>query len=250
MHGFRTIILTLVLGSLLTASHPGWAKVSNQYPFDAAEDYLAPAAAFPTWATTLELHATQRATLQDCTSGDASCRGRLRSYGHTLVKSKDLSDEEQISLVHYYINRSRYDDDHIKRIFDHSGRKVGIQRNHWTTLYDFLRQGGDCEDFATSKYFMLRELGFAADDLRIVIAYERKLRGYHAVLAVRRPNEDIWLLDSDNMIRKKSHRGYRYIYAMNETSVWDHRPDYNSNETLDNSTEPLDETTKEVSSLE
>jgi predicted transglutaminase-like cysteine proteinase len=248
MKGFRTIITVLMLSSLLATSHLSWAKFSNLYPFAAPEDYLAPAAAFPTWATTLTRHSTQRAALYDCTTGKASCRGRLRSFGRTLEKSKGLSDKEQISLVHFYINRSRYDDDRIKRIFDHSGKKVGIQRNHWSTLYDFLSHGGDCEDFATSKYFMLRELGFEADDLRIVIAYERKLRGYHAVLAVRRPNGDIWLLDSDNTIRKKSHRGYRYIYAMNENSVWDHRGDYNASASL--GSESLDEITKEVSSLE
>ena len=248
MQRFRAIVLTLILSGLIANSPFGWAEVRNQYPFDASEDWLAPATSFSTWSGTLARHTSQRPALQNCSINKSSCRGRLRSFGNTLLKSKDLSEPEQISLVHFYINRSRYDDDRIKRIFDHSGKKVGIQRNHWSTLYDFLAKGGDCEDFATSKYFMLRELGFAANDLRVVIAYEKQLRGYHAVLAVRRPDGEIWLLDSDNRIRKKSHRGYRYIYAMNEASVWDHREDYSPSETMNERAESLDEGRKEVSS--
>jgi len=99
-------------------------------------------------------------------------------------------------------------------------------RRHWSSLYQFLIKGGDCEDYASSKYFMLRELGFDAADLRVVVERSRELGGIHAVLAVRRPDGAIWLLDSDNRIRKRSHRGYRFIYAMNERFVWDHREDY------------------------
>ena len=239
----RAIFAILLLSCLLATSQPGWAKVRNQYRFDTVADYLAPANALPGWSTTLARHAAQHSALIECNADHRSCRGRLRSFNRTLDKSKALSEKEQISLVHFYINRSRYDDDRLVRVFDHSGKKVGIQRNHWFTLYDFLAKGGDCEDFATSKYFMLRELGFEADNLRIVVSYERQLRGYHAVLAVRRPSGEVWLLDSDNRIRKKSHRGYRYIYAMNEVSVWDHREDYDRSESLD-------ETIKEVSSLQ
>ena len=59
-------------------------------------------------------------------------------------------------------------------------------------MYDFLTKGGDCEDYASAKYFMLRGLGFPAEDMRIVITYERKLRGYHAVLAIQRKKYACW----------------------------------------------------------
>ncbi len=69
---------------------------------------------------------------------------------------------------------------------------------------------------------MLRELGLRAENLRVVVTYERKLRGYHAVVAVRRDDGQVWLLDSDNLIRKHNHGGYRYVFAVNEDYVWDH----------------------------
>lgn len=202
------------------------AAGSNAYRFDNTGDYLAAASEFASWSSTLERHQEQQLSLYACPAQPKSCRGRLRSFHRVLEKSKPLEREEQIELVQFYINRTRYDDDHPQRIFDHNGKKVGVQRNHWSTLYDFLIKGGDCEDYAAAKYFMLRELGFAPSDMRVVVTYERRLRGYHAVLAVQQPNGAVWLLDSDNRIRKKSHRGYRYIYAMNEDSVWDHRADF------------------------
>jgi hypothetical protein len=59
--------------------------------------------------------------------------------------------------------------------------------------------------------------------MRVVVAYERGSRGYHAVLAYRWPNNEVWLLESDNRIKKRSHRGYRYVYALNEQRIWDYR---------------------------
>ncbi len=191
------------------------------------DDFLAPAVEMIAWAETLERHESEREALYGCVAAN-SCRGRLRSFDRVMTEARSVSDEasltreEKLQLAQYYINRGKYRDDRLKRIYDEDGRKIGIQRSHWATLRDVLVKGGDCEDYATAKYFMLRELGVPADDLRIVIAYERKLGGYHAVLAARLNDEETWLLDSDNRIRKKRHTGYRYIYAMNEHSVWDH----------------------------
>ncbi len=223
MRAQRDILLALLL---CTWGSSTVAAVHNEYPFAAVDDYLAPAQAFSSWAGVLEKHTRQHPQLLACADEPKACRGRLRSYHRMFEKAAALTDEEQISLTHFYINRVKYDDDHPQRLYDDHGKKVGVQRNHFSTLYDFLVGGGDCEDYASAKYFMLRELGFPAQDMRIVVTYERKLRGYHAVLAMRRPDGAIWLLDSDNMIRKRSHRGYRYVYAMNEHSVWDHREDY------------------------
>ncbi len=112
------------------------------------------------------------------------------------------------------------------RHYDHKGHQKGVTRSSWKTLYDFLINGGDCEDYATAKYFMLKKLGFNSSDMRIVVVYSEKLFGYHAVVAVRQPDDSIWLLDSEYPIKKRSHMGYRYIYAMNENNVWDHRNDF------------------------
>ena len=81
---------------------------------------------------------------------------------------------------------------------------------------------GDCEDYAVAKYFLLRELGFPAEDMRVLVTYEKSARDYHAVLAVRRDDGSSWLLESDDTIVKGNHRRYRFIYALNEEGIWDH----------------------------
>lgn len=221
----------LVCAVLISGSWGGlvWANSSQQYTFDSAEDYLTQASQFSSWAQTLSTHAAERDAVLSCNQPGKHCRGRLRSFNRMLEKARALSRLEQIDLVNLYINRTKYDDDYPARLYDENGKKIGVQRNRWATLREFLTAKGDCEDYATAKYFMLRELGFTPDEMRVVVTWERKLRGYHAVLALRQPDGAVWLLDSDNRIRKRSHRGYRFVYAMNEVSVWDHRDDFQPN---------------------
>ncbi|KQY85047.1 transglutaminase-like cysteine peptidase [Brevundimonas sp. Root1423] len=59
------------------------------------------------------------------------------------------------------------------------------QADYWATPAEMLARGGDCEDFATAKYFALRQLGFSAADLRIVIVWDSVDREQHAVLLAR-----------------------------------------------------------------
>ncbi len=56
----------------------------------------------------------------------------------------------------------------------------------------------------------------------MLVVYDRRLRDYHAVLAVRSAPDSIWLLESDNTIQKSGLYGYRYVFAINEDSIWDH----------------------------
>ena len=85
-----------------------------------------------------------------------------------------------------------------------------------------MQRGGDCEDYAVAKYFLLRELGFPAEDMRVLVTYDRSVRAHHAVLAVRREDGSSWLLELDNTIVKGNQWGYRFIYALNEEGIWDY----------------------------
>ncbi len=219
----RHALAVLLLGIMVSgAAHTAPYRFAN-------EDYLTEASAFTGWAETLARYAEQREVLLDCERVERGCKGRLRSFKRVLAKGAGLSREEQVQLVNFYINRTRYKDDRAERLYAEDGTRLGLKRNHWGTLYEFLTQRGDCEDYAVAKYFMLRELGFPADDMRVVVTWERREPGYHAVLALRMKNGEpkasdaVWILETDNTIRRKRHSGYRYIYAMNEHAVWDHR---------------------------
>ncbi len=55
--------------------------------------------------------------------------------------------------------------------------------DHWATRKEFIIKGhGDCEDYAISKYFTLKELDFDADKLYMMVVKVRGSLSYHMVL--------------------------------------------------------------------
>lgn len=205
---------------------PLQAASGNRYEFT-NDDLLGPAQLLSPWWLTLQRNALQAVQFERCVAEEAVCQPRERVLRRLLLRAADMDPVAKLELVNRYVNRTDYEDD--RRAADPNRELTPERRrslpSHWATLYEFLRSGGDCEDYASAKYFLLRRLGLAAEDMRVVVTYERRLRGFHAVLAFRWPSGDVWLLESDNHIKKRSHAGYRYVYALNEKSVWDYRPE-------------------------
>ena len=198
------------------------ATASANYDFDAPDDYLASATEWPAWAQILEQQSTDREAISRCLQDENNCSGKLKSLRSILVKGAALDRDRQLKLVNRYINRRRYKRDRRQTSLSAAPGGEAELKNHWTTLLEFLRRGGDCEDYAVAKYFLLREFGFPAEDMRVLVTWEKSARDYHAVLAIRREDGSSWLLESDNTIVKGSHRRYRFIYALNEEGIWDH----------------------------
>lgn len=195
------------------------------YRFDEPDNFLADASALPAWANTLERHEYERFTLENCIENEETCAGKLKGLRHIILKGATLAPDDQLRLVNRYINKRRYRKDRKQLTMSVAEGGEAKLRNQWSTLLEFLNRGGDCEDYATAKYFLLRELGFKADDMRVVVSYDRSVREHHAVLAIRRDDDSSWLLESDNRILKSRQYGYRFIYAINENSIWEHKLD-------------------------
>jgi predicted transglutaminase-like cysteine proteinase len=76
--------------------------------------------------------------------------------------------------------------------------------DHWATPSDIARNGaGDCEDYAITKMWMLRALGFAPEQLQLVVVQDTRRRLYHAVLAVHIGGERYILDNLSNVARKR-----------------------------------------------
>ena len=199
---------------LLTVFASTDARSEATYSFDSAEDFFAPAASWTAWQDALDRHQTEREAMRQCLDDETACARRLKGLRTILLKGADLTLEQQIRLVNRYINRQRYKED---RVSSRSGAG-----NQWETLAGFLHSGGDCEDFAVAKYFVLREFGVDADDMRIVIGREPQRATHHAMLAIRF-DEDVWLLENDNTIHRNGSQDItRFVYAINERGIWDH----------------------------
>ncbi len=188
--------------------------------------YLGSATLLPDWADTLERARSQNRLLEACLADADTCAGYLRGIPTLLERARALSRERQLQLINRYVNKRRYRGDRSLKIESALSEETVRLPSRWSTLVEFLRRGGDCEDYATSKYQLLRTLGIPADELRVVVVYDRESRAHHALLAVRQAEDgSAWLLDSDDRIYRGHPFGYRFVYALNETSIWDHEVD-------------------------
>ena len=83
------------------------------------------------------------------------------------------------------------------------------QEDYWATPAETVASNGaDCEDFAITKYFTLKELGVPVSRLRIVYVRSGASRSAHMVLAYyRSPQDDPLILDNlEGSIRPASDR--------------------------------------------
>ncbi len=121
-------------------------------------------------------------------------------------------EAKTIDDVNRLVNRYPYKDDYQQFKSD----------EYWQTPFEFLtNRGGDCEDYAITKYYLLREMGYKDADLKIVILKTQD-GGGHAVLIVR--DGDRWLL-LDNRYKRvidvtKIPEVYTPYWAMNHKKYW------------------------------
>ena len=130
-----------------------------------------------------------------------------------LADLKSRSEAEQIDAVNRAMNRGPYVTDPVN---------WGVP-DYWATPDQFLRKDGDCEDYAIAKYLSLRQLGFPADRLRIVVLQDLNLGIAHAVLIVF-VNGQPMLLDNQisDVIPASAVHHYKPIYSINENAWWFH----------------------------
>ncbi len=166
--------------------------------------------AFGQWIQVLERHLQIDIPEGDCSESVLNlCH--MRDWLAFLKSQRERPASEQLDAVNRYANQKTYVLD-----IDNYGFE-----DYWAVPREFLYNNGDCEDYAITKLFSLRWLGFPVDDLRIVVLQDTNLRVPHAVLAVSL-NNDILILD--NQIQEVvSHRDivhYAPVYAINEHHWW------------------------------
>jgi predicted transglutaminase-like cysteine proteinase len=201
VHYYAAGLLTIVTTTCASALH------AARYHFESNDHYLTRASDYPRWANLIARDALQRGEIDACLAEVERCPPRLRGYREIVVGGRDLSPERKIRLVNQFINTRRWS---IER----------DRNDDWRTIDDFLRLGGDCEDFAIAKYFLLRRMGFAPDDLRVLIAWDTQTRAHHALTAVRLDDRS-YILDVDGGPRTYGN-DYRILFSINEIGIWDH----------------------------
>jgi predicted transglutaminase-like cysteine proteinase len=94
---------------------------------------------------------------------------------------------------------------------------------YWETPFEFLRYGGQCQDYAITKYNLLRQAGVPADALRMVVLRDTAIGLDHAVLVAYVDGEAL-LLDNltPAIVTTDSVDIYRPYYSINEDGWWLH----------------------------
>jgi predicted transglutaminase-like cysteine proteinase len=166
------------------------------------------------WLVVLDRHRLEDVPEGNCTGGFFN-RCHLKEWISFLEGLRNKSRLQQIKEVNRYANEKSY-------VLDITN--YGVE-DYWATVKEFLKNDGDCEDYAITKFFSLRWLGFDPEKMRIVVLQDTNLRTAHAVLAVFHDN-DVLILDNQSR-QVKSHRQlvhYVPLFSVNEKKWWLHLP--------------------------
>jgi predicted transglutaminase-like cysteine proteinase len=206
------LIHVLCVLSLLSASLPAHAFPANLFGYrQAAQERLG---TFPQWLRALERHL--RDDLRDGDCGEHRLnRCHMAQWLAFLGRIRALPPAQQLREINRYANEKDY-------VLDLDN--YGIE-DYWAIPREFLGNGGDCEDYAITKYFSLRWLGYGSEDMRVVVVQDTNLRVPHAVLAVGR-GEDILVLDNQvgQILPHRRVVHYVPVYSINERGWWIHSP--------------------------
>jgi predicted transglutaminase-like cysteine proteinase len=191
------------------------ATAFNDGLFGYSESVQPDSGAFAQWTQVLERRLLDDATESDCQAPTFNPCHR-RNWLAFLDTLRARPPGEQIAAVNRYANRKRY-------VLDLDN--YGVE-DYWAIPREFLYNNGDCEDYAITKLFSLRWLGFGTDRLRIVVLQDTNLRIPHAVLAVDTRN-DIVILDNQiqEVVSQHDIVHYSPVYAINEQHWWLYLPE-------------------------
>jgi predicted transglutaminase-like cysteine proteinase len=139
---------------------------------------------------------------------------RLADWHVLMREHRELPEREKLTLVNDFFNQLEFVDD-----LTHWGKD-----DYWATPQEMLVSGGgDCEDFATAKYFTLRQLDVANEKLRLIYVKSLSLNQPHMVLGYYpEPTADPLILD--NLVKKILFASERTdllpVYSFNAQGLW------------------------------
>lgn len=131
-------------------------------------------------------------------------------WAQTVAELKTLSRDGQVRRVNDLVNRMGY----------WSDWDVYRKADYWATPEEtFEKMGGDCEDFALFKYFLLRAAGVPAEDLRMTLVASDDQA--HMVALVMVDGAPVVM---DCVVLRATPpaelRQYQAVYSLSETGAW------------------------------
>ena len=201
----------VVLGACLVMA----PAASAQTPLFGTTEFRAPSlAALPQWQRALQQIEAERPIYRSCADPNGVCPSRGAVAWQEMIREQSGRPTlDQLDTVNRFLNDWRYKDD---------AKNYG-RRDYWATPMEFFRRSGDCEDYAIAKYVTLRQLGFPAEQLRLVVVQDVVRDLAHAVLAVY-VDDQVYILDNLNrrVVPQAQLSQYVPYYSINENTRWAH----------------------------
>jgi predicted transglutaminase-like cysteine proteinase len=196
-----------------TASAAGLAADDHLVLFGTREVFSPDNSAFFKWHGVLARFAAERRAEPLCAPGVAEpCQPA--AWRALVASLKGLDLRAKLDRVNAAINRHPYVPSFVN----------WHESNHWETPFEFLRKGGQCQDYAIAKYLLLREAGVPAAALRLVVLRDTHLGLDHAVTVALVEGEALVLDNQQPAVVPASRIDYyRPYYSINEQGWWLHR---------------------------
>lgn len=169
---------------------------------------------FSKWTDVLARYDSTSHKLEDICGDERYNPCKLRDWKKKLEALKGKSLMEQVQEVNHFVNEYTYVEDIVN---------WGVG-DYWETPYDMQDRGGDCEDYAISKFMSLRALGVSNDKMRVEIVQDLNLGGViHAILIVFIDGE-VYVLDNQikQVMLAVDIYHYKPVYSINEEHWWRH----------------------------
>lgn len=215
---YRLFTITVLAASLLIAVDARASQVSMPtYPslFGTHEIYSGSIGRFYKWTGMLQRWTEERREArQVCMLGQVTgCEPR--EWRQIVDMLMPLGLRAKIEAVNSLVNRYPYT----------PSAANWSQPNYWETPFEFLEKSGQCQDYAITKFMLLRAAGVPNELLRVVVLRDRRLGLDHAV-AVAYVNGEALMLDNQiaDVVPVSSIHHYQPYYSINETGWWLHDP--------------------------
>jgi predicted transglutaminase-like cysteine proteinase len=221
MHKSAVMRVFLVAVLSYSSNSPNWAAAQNVEPEGVRPDqpFHTTTAGPPIGHLVQKWQPVERAiqdelkTVAACSASTDKCLSDAAvKFRNIMIEASAYEGRPRLAYINRAVNLA------IKYTSD--TRAHGIP-DHWATPFDTLESGkGDCEDYAITKFALLRAMNWPVKDLRIVLVYISRKREYHAVEATHLGHN--WLI-LDNALSAISPDtklpSYHPLFVIDETAV-------------------------------
>ena len=209
-------LAAIVLGVAVIGIAKPLPADGRAYPplFGAGERMFPDSGIFPKWNAMLQrLAQHEKIRVAPCRREQGLSICEVEKWEAFVESQRGRSVLDVLDAVNRFLNAYPYVLDSVN---------YGVD-DYWATPQEHLSNGGDCEDYAIAKYVTLRKLGFASDDLRVVVLNDLNLKVQHAILAVY-VGDRVYILDNQATRVQSADRivHYQPIYSVSEGAWWMH----------------------------